>query len=413
MSINSDVLTELRKDTMTTTVDTANETHATDFSTLHAQFAPLFDSIAEQVLDRERNRVLPFAQVRALQQAGFTSLRVPVEFGGRGVDFDIFLELFLKLATVDSNVAHLLRGHIAQVESLLLQESGPHRSRWLRRIAQGALIGNAASERNELTEITTTLTRSGKDFTVSGHKYYTTGSIYADWISLGAVRDGERFGVLVRADDPGVSIQDDWDGFGQQLTGSGSLQLHQVPVDPSDITAFDPADPHLAFRVSLFQGILLLVAAGIAQNAVNDAIEFVKPRKRTFAVAGELIPAQQDLVQSVVGEAAAKAYAAKATALRLAKELSDYAGSAGQSVDGEQLAVDVFKAQQVILKLAQETATEIFEVGGASATSTNLRLDRHWRNVRTVASHNPAKYRARLVGQYLLTGTLELYTSRG
>lgn len=397
---------------MTTILNTPTSLRATDFHTLRAEFAPLFESISHEVLERERNRVLPFKQVRSLQQAGFTSLRIPTEFGGRGVSFDVFLELFLELATVDSNVAHLLRGHIAQVENLLLQEPGSHRSRWLRRISKGALIGNAASERNELTEITTTLTRSGTDYTVSGHKYYTTGSIYADWISLSAVHDGERFGVMVRADHSGVEIQDDWDGFGQQLTGSGSLQLQQVPVDPSDITAFDPADRHLEFRVSLFQSILLLVAAGIAQNAVNDAVEFVKPRKRTFAVAGERIPAQEDLVQSVVGEAAAKAYTAKATALRVAKDLSDYADSAGQAVTGEQLVVDVFKAQQMILKLAQETATEIFEVGGASATSTGLRLDRHWRNARTIASHNPAKYRARLIGEHLLTGTFELYISR-
>lgn len=397
---------------MTTDLNTMDLLPGTDFGSLAARFSPLFESIGQDVLERERNHVLPYDQVRSLQKAGFTSLRVPREFGGGGVALDVFLELFLELASLDSNVAHLLRGHIVQVESLLLQEDGPHRSRWLHRIADGALIGNAASERNTLTEITTALSRTGTDFTVSGTKYYTTGSIYSDWISLSAARDGERYGVLVRADHPGVSIQDDWDGFGQQLTGSGSLTLHQVPVDPSDITVVDPADPHLAFRTALFQSILLLVASGIAQNAINDAVAFVKPRKRTFAVAGERIPAKEDLVQVVVGEAAAKAYAAKSTALRVARDLSDYAASTGRAVTGEQLVVDAFKAQQVVLKLAQETASDIFEVGGASATSTDLLLDRHWRNARTVASHNPAKYRARLVGEHLLTGTFELYASR-
>lgn len=397
---------------MTTELNTKDLLPGTDFGSLAARFSPLFESIGQDVLERERNHVLPYDQVRSLQKAGFTSLRVPREFGGGGVALDVFLELFLELAALDSNVAHLLRGHIVQVESLLLQEDGPHRSRWLHRIADGALIGNAASERNTLTEITTALSRTGTDFTVSGTKYYTTGSIYSDWISLSAARDGERYGVLVRADHPGVSIQDDWDGFGQQLTGSGSLTLHQVPVDPSDIIVVDPADPHLAFRTALFQSILLLVASGIAQNAINDAVAFVKPRKRTFAVAGERIPAKEDLVQVVVGEAAAKAYAAKSTALRVARDLSDYAASTGRAITGEQLVVDAFKAQQVVLKLAQETASDIFEVGGASATSTDLLLDRHWRNARTVASHNPAKYRARLVGEHLLTGTFELYASR-
>jgi alkylation response protein AidB-like acyl-CoA dehydrogenase len=48
-------------------------------------------------------------------------------------------------------------------------------------------------------------------------------------------------------------------------------------------------------------------------------------------------------------------------------------------------------------------ATLLFEVGGASATDTSLALDRHWRNARTVASHNPARYKARALGEALLT----------
>ena len=48
----------------------------------------------------------------------------------------------------------------------------------------------------------------------------------------------------------------------------------------------------------------------------------------------------------------------------------------------------------------------------SSATSTATRLDRHWRNARTVASHNPTKYRARSVGDYLINGRLQLWGTR-
>ena len=34
-----------------------------------------------------------------------------------------------------------------------------------------------------------------------------------------------------------------------------------------------------------------------------------------------------------------------------------------------------------------------------------FRLDRHWRNARTLASHNPVIYRDRIVGDYVLNGT--------
>ena len=53
-------------------------------------------------------------------------------------------------------------------------------------------------------------------------------------------------------------------------------------------------------------------------------------------------------------------------------------------------------------------ATQIFEVGGASATRQSAHLDRHWRNIRTIASHNPAVYKARAIGNYIVNGRVPL-----
>ena len=61
-----------------------------------------------------------------------------------------------------------------------------------------------------------------------------------------------------------------------------------------------------------------------------------------------------------------------------------------------------YQAQQVILPLVLEATSLLFEVGGASATSQVRRLDRHWRNARTLASHNPAIYRERALGDFYL-----------
>lgn len=391
---------------MTTTINAPST--ATSVADLRAEFAALFATIKEGAVERERTHTLPHEQVHALKDAGFTSLRVPREYGGRGVELDVFLELLVDLAAADSNVAHLLRGHIAHVEFVLLKEDGERRALWLRRFGDGDIVGNAASERNELTEITTVLDETPYGPTVTGTKYYTTGSIFSDWVSLSAKRGKERVGVLVRADHPGVTITDDWDGFGQQLTGSGSLTVQDVPVDPDDISTFAD-DSHGGFRVGLFQTILLAVAAGIARAAVQDVVDFVKPRRRTFNALGESRPAEDPTVQTVVGEADAKAFAAAAIVAQVGGELARYADAHGAGLSSDDLAVDVYKAQQVVLKLVTDTATEIFEVGGASATSTTRKLDRHWRNARTVASHNPAKYRATQLGRSLLTGDFQLY----
>lgn len=404
---------------MTTAVAASITHQATpSLGDLRAEYAPVFEAIRSGAVQRERGRDLPFLVVEQLKENGFTTLRIPAEFGGRGVGLADYLELLTDLAAADSNVAHLLRGHVAFVERLLLDAPGAHRDGWLRRIGAGALIGNAASERQELTELTTRLEERDGRPVVSGTKYYTTGSIYADWVSLSAVRDGLRHSVLVNAHHPGVKITDDWDGFGQQLTASGSLVLEDVPVDPADIQPFDDSDLFTGFIVAVFQTVLLAVAAGTAQAALDDAVAFVRPRRRTFANPGELVPREQEIVQTVVGELAGKVHAARLIVAGQARDLERFASRAAGTdaietkEEADRLALDVFKSQQVVLKLALDAATELFEVGGASATSTATRLDRHWRNARTVASHNPTKYRARAVGDYLLNGRVQLWGSR-
>src|SRR5690606_207218 len=67
--------------------------------------------------------------------------------------------------------------------------------------------------------------------------------------------------------------------------------------------------------------------------------------------------------------------------------------------------LSTFEVQKVVFSLALDAATQLFEVGGSSASSTRFELDRHWRNIRTLASHNPLVLRQQAIGDYLLNGT--------
>lgn len=58
----------------------------------------------------------------------------------------------------------------------------------------------------------------------------------------------------------------------------------------------------------------------------------------------------------------------------------------------------------IVDELALKASTLLFDVGGASATKQSAHLDRHWRNIRTIASHNPTVYKARVIGDYKVNG---------
>ena len=379
-------------------------------------FAVAFDRILAtartEAVDRERRHVLPFQTVQDLQSIGFGSRRLNV--ANRIPLTELFASV-VDLAAADSNLAHLFRGHLAFVETLLFNADPQDQARWADRLATGALVGNAQSERTETTDISTRLTRTPEGAKLNGRKFYTTGSIYADWIHVSAVEGEDHVGVTVPAADPGVEVIDDWDGFGQQLTGSGTTTFTDVSVDPGDIAVFSPDGQRFQYITGIYQLCLLATAAGIAQAAVTDTVDFVRPRRRIFARAGENLPRESELVQATVGRLAAVAHTARAVVLASAAELD---AALAARLRGEDAAeaflaaqLGVFKAQQTLLPLVLGAVTELFEVGGASAVGSPLALDRHWRNVRTIASHNPAVERARQLGDYHLNGRIPAWRS--
>lgn len=378
-----------------------------------ARFAPLFADIAAGAVRRERGRELPFAEVRALADAGFGRLRLPVEDGGYGVSLARLAELVRELATADSNIAHLWRGHFGFVELVLLWPDSPRRRAWLDRVARGEIVGNATSETtgNTLADISSTVTETGGRWLLNGTKFYSTGTLYADWIYGAAGRataDGvERVTFAVRRDAPGVNCEDDWDGFGQAHTASGTTRLVDVEVDPIEIASY--RDAPLSHIQPFFQLYLVAVVAGIAQAVERDTVAFVAPRTRTYIHANTEVPGEDPQVLEVIGRVSTDAFTVRTLLTAAATALDEVVATnvAGQGVSREVLEHaenTVYQTQVTVLDLTLLAATRMFEVGGASATYRDLALDRHWRNARVVASHNPAIYKYRMVGEHSLHG---------
>ena len=61
-----------------------------------------------------------------------------------------------------------------------------------------------------------------------------------------------------------------------------------------------------------------------------------------------------------------------------------------------------------------QATSELFDASGASAVGRGKQLDRHWRNARTLATHDPAAFKVRMAGDHLVNGTPPTaYTSAG
>lgn len=381
---------------------------------LTEQFAPVFAKIAAGAREREADRRLPFEEVEWLREAGFGRIRVPRAYGGLGATLPQFFRQLIELGRADSNLPQLLRGHFGFVETRLAAPDDDVRDRWLHRLSSGVLVGNAQSEQgnNSFWQNETSVSPSadGQGWRLSGRKFYSTGSLFADWILTTATLDSEHSAtVLVPTSATGVSRFDDWDGFGQRLTGSGTTVFDDVEIHLDDVEIYSNGDLPGTHLFAFYQLIHLAALSGIGLRAVDDTVEFVRGRTRNLANPAYPLPKDDPAVQQVVGRLHGAAFAAVATTLAAVDAVEELvkAQADGTAVPRTYDVAEVatFSAQGQVIDLVLQLTSELFEVGGSSAVTERFGLDRHWRNARTLSSHNPAVYRARIVGDHALNGT--------
>ena len=388
--------------------------HAPGSQQLAERFRPVFQRIAERATQREIDRELAYEPVAWLNAERFGALRVPLEHGGIGASVEQLYDLLIELGEADSNLPQILRAHFGFIERLLAEIDPALHGPWMRLAAEGVVFGNATTELGDgaIGTMQTTLKREGDAWLLDGDKYYSTGTLYADWIAVSAQRlndDGgsDRVIALVPAEAPGVERVDDWRGFGQRLTASGTTRFRNVRVKPENVLLYvrDQPTPMTAH----FQLTHLATLAGIARAIVRDAVAFVQPRKRVYTHGSGSTPREDPLVQQVIGQLASTAFIAASTVQAVARGLGDIDRyrARGETVPESllfEVELNTAKAQAGIVDAVLQAGTRLFDIGGASALQEDRRLDRHWRNARTLASHNPTIYKGRVVGDHLLNG---------
>lgn len=376
------------------------------------EFEQLLSEIARDAEQRRRNgsEERPYYAFDLIRQSRLGALRLPVELGGGGASVHDLFYAIIRLAEADPDVAHSLRAHFWVVEDLLLKPDKEKQNLWLKRIAKGDIIGNAFTEISSKNVghlvFETTLSTKGNGLRLNGTKYFSTGTLYADWILvLASTSDGKPVTILIPSNREGVVIEDDWDGFGQKLTGSGTTRFNNVFVEKDEVS-FIP-DNQTPFN-SYLQLYLHAVISGILRNVVTDASSLVHRRSRTFSFAAADTPSADPQLQQVIGQLSSSAFAAEAIVLAAAEALDNAVNSAVDGVidfsSSHEASLRAAQAKVIIDELALKSATNLFEVGGASAARQSESLDRHWRNIRTIASHNPRVYKARAIGNYVVNG---------
>ncbi|MDV3124977.1 acyl-CoA dehydrogenase [Mycobacterium sp. 21AC1] len=380
-----------------------------------AELHGVFDAIAADYRRRLDDGGLepPRLGLRLVREHRLGAVRLGGEFGGADYTVAEFFDFLIALAAADPDLAHILRVHFANVEELQRAPVDPGKLRWISVIAEGNLIGGVSSEQSTARvggqSYDTKLVHSADGLRLDGRKFYSTGAQFSDYLRVTAENEhGAPVAAVIPADRHGVAHADDWDGVGQRHTGSGTTIFTDVEVSGDEVLTLGTTIGVDRARGALVQLYLHAIAAGILRTAAAEAADLVRNRHRTYTFATAETPSGDPQLLAVVGEIDAVAFAAEAVVLHAASKLAaalDAARINGIDTTLETRAsIAAARVKVAIEEPALRAASRLFDAGGASSVRASTHLDRHWRNLRTLFSHNPTVYKARVLGDIAVNG---------
>ncbi|WP_433342660.1 SfnB family sulfur acquisition oxidoreductase [Streptomyces sp. CA-253872] len=369
----------------------------------------LAGEFAEGAAARDRDRVLPFAQLGRLARSGLLAVTVPRAFGGPGLPASVVAEIVRRVSRADPSIGQIPLSHFVYVNQLRLQGSRAQQERLFGEVLAGRWFGNAQSERGtkHVRDFRTTLTRdpAGEGWRLDGTKFYCTGALFADWIPVLAHLgpEGPLHVAWVRGDADGVSVTDDWDAVGQRTTASGTATFTDVAVGEEWITDYAEVFDGPTTYGSYAQLVHAAIDTGIARAALDDAAAFVTAKSRPYPDAVAL----HGITRAVDDPVVVHTFGEMELAVRGTEALLAAAGRAVDAADGAlseesaaaaSLAVAAVRASSA--RVSVEVASRLLEVAGTRAALSAEGLDRHWRNARTHTLHDPAAWKVQHLGRW-------------
>ncbi|WDZ80242.1 SfnB family sulfur acquisition oxidoreductase (plasmid) [Ensifer adhaerens] len=361
---------------------------------------------ARSANERDTDRILPFDELDALAQSGLLAITVPPEYDGIDVSNAVLAEITAILSEADSSIGQIPQNHFYILEALRTDGTEEQKAFFFGRALAGDRFGNALSERGTKTvgDYATRLTPDGPGFRLNGRKYYSTGVLFAEWIVVFALDPNDKLTMsfLPRGAE-GLQIIDDWDGFGQRTTGSGTTVLQNVYVTADAVVRHHRGFERPTTIGSVGQIIHAGIDLGIARAAFAETLNFVRDHARPWMDSGVERAADDPLTIARIGQLAIRLEAATATVERAGKKV-DVAQINGTEESVVEATLAVAAAKALTTEIALEASNTLFELAGTASTKIGLNLDRHWRNARTHTLHDPVRWKHHVVGNYHLNG---------
>jgi alkylation response protein AidB-like acyl-CoA dehydrogenase len=268
---------------------------------LQRQWPEEIELLRKTIRDLAASRVAPLIEgietsgkfsvelLGVLKAAGLTGMIVPADHGGVDTDLRGFVVVMEELAQVFPTACTMLTPHWFSTKQIVKWADGCWVGSVLQRVADGELIGAIALTEPEagsdLASVSTTATHVDDQLTINGQKRFITNGGHADYYTVLARTGGPGARglslIFVEADREGVSVGRIEKKMGLHGSATAEILFEQVSVPLDHVIGIE--NRGFAQTMDGIEEGRVVVAAmslGIAQGAMDHAVEYAKSRRQ-------------------------------------------------------------------------------------------------------------------------------------
>ncbi|MHA3064265.1 SfnB family sulfur acquisition oxidoreductase [Acinetobacter sp. ANC 4641] len=367
----------------------------------------LSQEFKQLAVERDQERRLPFEEIQKFSQSGLWAITVPKQYGGAEVSSWTVAQIVALFSGVDGSIGQIPQNHFYALEVLRNTGTEQQKQQLYREVLQGARFGNALAEfktRNAAQKHSQIQAIEG-GYLIQGEKFYCTGSLFAHRIPT-LVKDAQEreFLAFVPRHSEGLELVDDWSGFGQRTTGSGTVKFNQVFVAEDDVIPFDSAFTQPTLVGPFAQLIHASIEVGIARAAFEETLQRVK-QARPWIDAGVDYASQDPLTLYELGQVAVDVKASELL-LKQAAYAVDTAKPKPTVDNVAHASIQVAKVRAHSTDIALLASSKLIELAGSRGSQRDDGLDLYWRNTRVHTLHDAARWKYYFIGNYVLNHIL-------
>ncbi|TWS26387.1 acyl-CoA dehydrogenase [Tsukamurella sputi] len=246
--------------------------------------------IAPHAKDVDEKERFPQEALDALVASGFNAIHVPEEYEGQGADSVATCIVIEEVARVCGSSSLIPAVNKLGTMGLILNGSEELKQHVLPSLANGeAMASYALSEREAGSDAASMRTRArkdGDDWVLNGSKCWITNGGKSTWYTVMAVTDPEKgangiSAFMVHKDDPGFSVTGYEHKLGIKGSPTAELAFEECRVPAMRMIGEEGTGFKTALQtLDHTRPTIGAQAVGIAQGALDVAIEYIKDRKQ-------------------------------------------------------------------------------------------------------------------------------------